>query len=225
MDKTGRVNGPYKRLKVARQAERIRAEPPPLPSCGPYRVIVADPPWPYEIASEESTIRGVWPYPTMTVAEIAAIDLASIAHRDCILWLWTTNFHMQVVFDLLKAKRPCCQRQYVLTHKSRLSFTIWSSGCAQHRATRSCFHAPDTASFGTATATRRNRRWKMGQLFAPDACDECHKPTGGNCLVEFHPNGERRVICDKCRRLHREADVLMGLIKPHVPGGPDDPPF
>jgi N6-adenosine-specific RNA methylase IME4/ParB-like chromosome segregation protein Spo0J len=102
MDKTGRVNGPYKRLRVAKQAEKIRAEPPPLPRNGPYRVIVVDPPWPYEIASEESTIRGVWPYPTLTVAEIAKTDIASIAHDDAILWLWTTNFHMQVVFDLLK---------------------------------------------------------------------------------------------------------------------------
>ncbi len=30
MDKTGRVNGPYRRLKNAQQAEAIRAEPPPL---------------------------------------------------------------------------------------------------------------------------------------------------------------------------------------------------
>jgi ParB family chromosome partitioning protein len=30
MNRTGRVNGPYKRLKVARQAELIRREPPPL---------------------------------------------------------------------------------------------------------------------------------------------------------------------------------------------------
>jgi N6-adenosine-specific RNA methylase IME4 len=103
MDRTGRVNGPYKRLKVAQQAEKIRAEPPPLPGNGPYRVIVVDPPWPYEIASEESTIRGVWPYPTLTVAEIAQTDIASIAHDDAILWLWTTNYHMQVVFYLLKA--------------------------------------------------------------------------------------------------------------------------
>jgi hypothetical protein len=35
MDRTGRVNGPYKRLKVARQAAIIRAEPPPLPGRGP----------------------------------------------------------------------------------------------------------------------------------------------------------------------------------------------
>ena len=37
MDRTGRVNGVYRRLKNARQAERIRAEPPPLPGNGPYR--------------------------------------------------------------------------------------------------------------------------------------------------------------------------------------------
>jgi N6-adenosine-specific RNA methylase IME4/ParB-like chromosome segregation protein Spo0J len=102
MDRTGRVNGVYRRLKNAKQAERIRAEPPPLPDKGPYRVIVVDPPWPYEIASEDSTPRGVWPYPTMSVTEIASTDIASIAHKDSILWLWTTNYHMQVVFDLLK---------------------------------------------------------------------------------------------------------------------------
>ena len=30
-DKSGRVNGPYRRLTIMRQAEAIRAEPPPLP--------------------------------------------------------------------------------------------------------------------------------------------------------------------------------------------------
>jgi hypothetical protein len=47
MDRTGRVNGVFRRLKVIRQADAIRAEPPPLPGNGPYRVIVADPPWPH----------------------------------------------------------------------------------------------------------------------------------------------------------------------------------
>ena len=46
MDRTGRVNGVFKRLKIAKQAELIRAEPPPLPGNGPYRVVVVDPPWP-----------------------------------------------------------------------------------------------------------------------------------------------------------------------------------
>jgi ParB-like chromosome segregation protein Spo0J len=45
MDRTGRADGPFKRLKVIQQSEEIRKEPPPLPGRGPYRVIVADPPW------------------------------------------------------------------------------------------------------------------------------------------------------------------------------------
>jgi N6-adenosine-specific RNA methylase IME4 len=127
MDRTGRVNSPYKRLKVAKQAELIRAEPPPLPGRGPYRVIVIDPPWPYEIASEESSIRGVWPYPTMSVAEICSTDVASIAHEDCILWLWTTNYHMQVVFDLLKAWR--FQHRTILTWaKDHMGSGDWLRG-------------------------------------------------------------------------------------------------
>jgi N6-adenosine-specific RNA methylase IME4 len=94
MDKTGRVNSPFKRLRVMKQAAVIRTEPPPLPGRGPYRVGTVDVPWPYEIASEESSIRGVWPYPTMSVAEMRALRVASIMHDDSILWFWTTNFHL-----------------------------------------------------------------------------------------------------------------------------------
>lgn len=94
MDRTGRVNGPFRRLKVARQAEAIRKEPPPLPGNGPYRVIVIDPPWPFEIHDEDPSHRAVYPYATMSIAQIAALRVADIAHEHCILWLWTTNFHM-----------------------------------------------------------------------------------------------------------------------------------
>jgi hypothetical protein len=45
MDRTGRVNGVYRRLKIFKQAELIRAEPPPLPGNGPYRCAVIDFPW------------------------------------------------------------------------------------------------------------------------------------------------------------------------------------
>lgn len=94
MDRTGRVNGVYKRLRVAQQAAQIRAEPPPLPGRGPYRVIVADPPWPYEIRLEDPSHRATHPYPTMSIAQICALDVASIAAPNCVLWLWTTNYHM-----------------------------------------------------------------------------------------------------------------------------------
>jgi hypothetical protein len=58
MDRTGRVNGVFKRLRVAQLVAQVRAEPPALPGRGPYRVIVADPPWPYEIRREDlRTVR------------------------------------------------------------------------------------------------------------------------------------------------------------------------
>jgi hypothetical protein len=68
MDRTGRVDGPFKRLKVMRQAAAIRQEEPSLPGRGPYRVIVADPPWPYEIRKEDPSHRGIHPYPSMSIA-------------------------------------------------------------------------------------------------------------------------------------------------------------
>jgi ParB family chromosome partitioning protein len=62
MDRTGRVNGVYRRLHNKQQAELIRAEPPPLPGNEPYRVIVADPPWLYEmLRSPAMAVLGLSP--------------------------------------------------------------------------------------------------------------------------------------------------------------------
>jgi N6-adenosine-specific RNA methylase IME4 len=131
MDKTGRVNAPYKRLKVEIQADIIRNEVPPLPGNGPYRVIVVDPPWPYEIASEESSIRGVWPYPTLSVNEIAATDIETLAHDDAILWLWTTNYHMQVCFDLITGW-GFSHRTILTWAKNKMGAGDWLRGQTEH---------------------------------------------------------------------------------------------
>ena len=92
MDRTGRVNGVYRRLKIAKQAEAIRAEPPPLPGNGPYRVAVIDPAWPYELRDEDPSHRGVRDFPSMSIAEICKLDVASIMHKDSIILVWVTNF-------------------------------------------------------------------------------------------------------------------------------------
>ena len=91
MNRSGRVDGTYKLLQKALQGDAIRAEPPPLPQRGPYRVIVADPPWQYDVRQEDPSQRNVCPYPCLSDAEICALDVSSIAHANCILWLWTTN--------------------------------------------------------------------------------------------------------------------------------------
>lgn len=103
MDKTGCVNSPYKRLKVAKQAELIRAEPPLLPGNGPYRVGVVDLPWPSEPNDPDPAQRAYWPYPTMSLDQMRALDVGSLMHEDAILWFWVTNFHHRYAYDILDA--------------------------------------------------------------------------------------------------------------------------
>jgi N6-adenosine-specific RNA methylase IME4 len=132
MDRTGRVNGVFRRLKIAKQAELIRTEPPPLPGNGPYRVIVVDPPWPYGPRSEDDpSKRGVRPYPTMSIAEICALPVVSVAHHDCVLWLWTTNQHMREAFTVLDAWG--FQQKTILTWaKDRMGTGDWLRGQTEH---------------------------------------------------------------------------------------------
>lgn len=131
MNRTGKVHGPFKRVKVAKQAAAIKAEPPPMPNRGPYRVIVADPPWPYELRKEDPSHRATHPYPQMSIAQICQVDVAGIAHRDCILWLWTTNHHMRQAFDVLDAWG--FQQKTILTWgKDRMGTGDWLRGQTEH---------------------------------------------------------------------------------------------
>src|SRR4051812_42836883 len=56
MDRTGKINGAFRQFTKMREAERIASEPPPLPT-GPFRVIVADPPWQFECRADDLTME------------------------------------------------------------------------------------------------------------------------------------------------------------------------
>ncbi|MCZ6510060.1 MAG: MT-A70 family methyltransferase [Alphaproteobacteria bacterium] len=131
MDRTGRVSGPYKRLVVARKAESIRREAPPLPGRGPYRVIVADPPWPYEVRLADPSHRGTTPYPQMSIEQICSLDVGRIAHDDCLLWLWTTNHHMREAFTVLDAW-GFEQRTILTWFKDQMGIGKWLRGQTEH---------------------------------------------------------------------------------------------
>lgn len=66
---------------------------------GLYKTIVIDPPWPYGREYDADTSRVANPYPEMSIMEI--MDYPIHAHRDCILWLWTTCDFMDAAFDIL----------------------------------------------------------------------------------------------------------------------------
>jgi N6-adenosine-specific RNA methylase IME4 len=130
MDRTGRVNGVFRQLKVAKQAEAIRAEPPPLPGNGPYRVIVVDPPWHYEKRHEDPSHR-LLPFPSMTIDDLRATKISDIAHADCVLWFWVTNAHMREAFEVLAAWG--FEPKTILTWaKDRMGTGDWLRGQTEH---------------------------------------------------------------------------------------------
>ena len=112
------------------KAEAINEEPPPLPT-GPFRVIVADPPWSYEKRVDDPSHRASLPYPDMSIAEIKALAVPDIAADDCVLWLWTTNAHMRQAFEILDWWG--FEHKTILTWvKDRMGTGDWLRGQTEH---------------------------------------------------------------------------------------------
>jgi N6-adenosine-specific RNA methylase IME4 len=103
MDRTDRADGPFKRLKVMRQAEAIRREPPPFPQ-GPFRCMTIDPPWPYEADSENPSQHAIRGYPLMSLAEIAAMgkQVRAMMHEDASAWLWVIEHYLRQAIEMLE---------------------------------------------------------------------------------------------------------------------------
>lgn len=82
-----------------------------LVGLGPFRTIVADPPWKYGRWGKASAPNYAGhrpeehpiPYDTMTVQEIAALPVGSCAADDCDLYLWTTQKYLPDAFGVMRA--------------------------------------------------------------------------------------------------------------------------
>ena len=77
----------YRQMKRDTVAATVEALP-----ADKHRVIYADPPWQYSdqrVGVMESTAAADH-YPTMSVAELSALDVRSIAADDCVLFCWAT---------------------------------------------------------------------------------------------------------------------------------------
>ena len=73
-----------------------------------YQVIYADPPWKYNAwggaklthrphGKEQYPV----PYPTMTISEIKALPVSSLAADNCELYLWTTQKYLPFAFQVI----------------------------------------------------------------------------------------------------------------------------
>ena len=117
-------------LAKAQAAEYIATEPPPLPT-GPFRVIVADPPWNYGNRADDPTHRARNPYPDMSTEDICALPVGALAANDCVLWLWTTNAHMDEAFCVVDAWG--FEQKTILTWvKDRMGTGHWLRGQTEH---------------------------------------------------------------------------------------------
>jgi len=123
MDRSGKVAGAYRRLEVLRQAKEWESAPPERPT-GPSQVIGADPPWRYESGNS-------LPYPTMDIEQIKAMRVAQIADENAILWLWTTNAHLRIAFEVIEAWG--FEYKTILTWvKDRMGTGEWLRGQTEH---------------------------------------------------------------------------------------------
>lgn len=81
---------------------------PDLPT-DKYDIIYADPPWDYKGQLQHAgpgskdTGGAARHYPTVTSSELKRLDLPRIAARDCLLFLWATNPHLDQAIDLGKS--------------------------------------------------------------------------------------------------------------------------
>jgi len=66
-----------------------------------YKVILADPPWNYANAGCRGAAENH--YPTMTLKEICALPIESMAADDSILLLWATWPQLQEGLEVVKA--------------------------------------------------------------------------------------------------------------------------
>jgi N6-adenosine-specific RNA methylase IME4 len=117
-------------LKLENAVAAVQSLPPPTSLEGPWGVIVADPPWQYDKRAKDATHRAALPYPSMTLDEIRELKIPLPAD-DAILWLWTTNAHMEHAFGV--AREWGFEPRTILTWvKNKMGTGDWLRGQTEH---------------------------------------------------------------------------------------------
>jgi site-specific DNA-methyltransferase (adenine-specific) len=74
-----------------------------------YDVIYADPPWSYyndmSVDVNCTTVKGMRrpPYSVLSSKDIANIPISNIAKDDCILFIWTTDYHLDKCIKVIES--------------------------------------------------------------------------------------------------------------------------
>ena len=74
-----------------------------------YQIIYADPPWSYYNDTNAqpncTTTKGMRrpPYPVMSSKEIEQLKVKDICDKNCILFIWTTDYHLEKCLKVINA--------------------------------------------------------------------------------------------------------------------------
>lgn len=95
-----------------------------------YQLIYADPPWSYrnKKTGGSHTSGSEDQYPTLTVDEIAALDVPSICERDAVLFLWATVPMLPEAFEVMKAWGFNYKTLHVWAKLGRMGLGYWFRG-------------------------------------------------------------------------------------------------
>jgi len=90
-------------------SNQMRADNPPAPVQGKYRVFYADPPWYYGnsgvINESDNYGRANRHYPSMTIAELCAMgsDVMDASEKNAVLFMWVTSPLLEECFPVIRA--------------------------------------------------------------------------------------------------------------------------
>jgi N6-adenosine-specific RNA methylase IME4 len=149
-----------------------------------YDVIVADPPWPFDLYSSKGGRKSATAhYSTMTLDDIAALPVGTLAQRDAILLLWVTA-----------PRLPDCQqvmRSWGFTYKTEL---VWrkTTRNAKVRMGPGYWARTMHESVLLGTIGRPSKFSAFPSLFDGLAREHSRKPDEFYRLVLKHTSGLRR---------------------------------
>ena len=71
---------------------------------GGFSTILADPPWKFKVRSDKGMSRSAENhYPCMSIPEIAAMPVKTMAAKDCTLLMWVTDPFLALGMDVIKS--------------------------------------------------------------------------------------------------------------------------
>jgi N6-adenosine-specific RNA methylase IME4 len=89
-----------------------------------YPVVLCDPPWRFEVFSESGSRRSPDEhYPTMSIDEIAALDIPAAA--DAVLFLWTTVPMLPQTLEVMTARWGFSYRSNIVWVKDKAGLGFW----------------------------------------------------------------------------------------------------